>query len=108
RFHRIYALSLEVHHIPVENRVAVGVWRRPEDLTAGMVNVETDALVSVPGNTPGWSKAAGKNYRAFWRESVAPALWGGTKADDVRWDGLFQDLGPGGEPPGIVYPLHHS
>lgn len=107
-FPKLFALQLWVYVVPIENRVAVGVWRRPSELTDRLQNIETDAFVSMPDGTPGWSKQAAKSYLYYWRQSVSPALYGAVVADDVRWHGVYQDLGPGGEPPGIVYPLHHS
>jgi hypothetical protein len=108
QFPKVWALQLWVYNVATENRVAVGVWRRPESQTSRLVNVETDALLTVPSGAAGWSKLTSKNYLYCWRQTVSPAAYGAVVADDVRWNGLFQDLGPGGQPPGIVYPLHSS
>lgn len=106
----VYALALDIVCVDEENREAVGVWRRPEDgsLTDRLEIVETDELLSMPAGTAGWSKPSGTNHTYFWRQSVAPALFGPVNADDVRWSGAFQHLGPGGEPPGVVFPLTAS
>src|SRR5690606_41207785 len=75
-----------------ETRKAVGVWRRPHTLTTRLNNITTDALISVPDGSAGWSKEAGKNYVLCFRQSCAPALWGPVNADDVQWLGGYQDL----------------
>src|SRR5690606_31845445 len=106
---RIFALKLRVHHIPIENRAAVGVWRRPSNLRGVLNNIATDALVTMPAGTPNWAKQSGRNYLFYWRESISPAMWSASKAEDVRWEGCYQDFrGTDGVPAGIVYPLHHS
>jgi hypothetical protein len=101
----VAALSIYVAYLPVENRAAVGVWRRPVDLRDRLVNVTTDALYTYPAGTSGWSKQAGRRYLYVWRQASTPALWGPVIADDVRWAGLVQDLGSLGQPRGRVYPL---
>lgn len=103
------ALSLNVAYSETENREAVAVWRRPEDIgEEGLINITTDALVNLPAGTANWSKADGTNYLYYWRQTVSPSQYGPVVADDVRWNGGYQDLGPGGQPPGIVYPLSTS
>ncbi len=105
----VVALSLNVSYSETENRRAVGVWRRPEDIgEARLLNITTDALRSMPAGTANWSKADAINYLFYWRQTVSPSEYGAVVADDVRWNGAYQDLGPGGHPPGIVYPLSDS
>jgi len=106
---RVVALSLNVHYQNTENRAAVGVWRRPEDIgEERLLNVTTDALRTMPSGAANWSKLTNTNYLFFWRQSISPSEYGAVVADDVRWNGAVQDLGPAGQPPGMVYPLHHS
>lgn len=106
---RVHALSLNVTYSNTENRVAVGVWRRPENIgTNRLVTVTTDTLRALPSGTADWSKPSGVNHLYFWRQSSSPSEYGAVVADDVRWNGGYQDLGSGGKPPGIVYPLHYS
>jgi hypothetical protein len=107
-FPKVFALRLFVWCVPVENRVAVGLWERPDDLTERLNNVETDALITLPAGTADWAKEDSKNYIFGWRQSVSPSLYGAVVADDVRWNGSAQDFGPGGQPPGAVFPLHTS
>jgi hypothetical protein len=103
---RVQALALRVWLIPEENRSAVGVWRRPETPPGRLANVTTDMLVSVPDGSADWAKEDEKDYWVCWRQSVSPAWYGPVNADDIRWMGAYQDLGPGGEPPGVVWPFH--
>jgi hypothetical protein len=100
----VYALALEVYALPVENRAAVGVWRRPEAVTDRLTNVATDALVTVPSGAAGWSKATPKNYLFYWRQSVSPSLYGPVVGDDVRWNCIRQALPVNGQPPGFSPP----
>lgn len=105
----VVALSLNVAYSETENRAAVGVWRRPEDIgEAGLVNVTTDALRKLPAGTANWNKASAKNYLFYWRQTVSPSEYGPVVSADVRWNGAYQELGPGGHPPGIVFPLSTS
>lgn len=108
RFPRVHAARLNVSHLTTENRAAVGVWNRPIDMTDRLTNIETDSLITVPSGAANWSKLIDTNYLFFWRQSVSPSQYGAIVADDVRWNGGFQQLGPAGQPPNIVYPLHHS
>lgn len=105
QYPKVYAMRLFVWCVPTENRVAVGTYQRPDDLEVGQVAAQTDALMTYPAGTNDWAKANSKNYFFFWRQSVCPSLYGPVVADDVRWNGGFQDLGPDGQPPGVVYPL---
>lgn len=106
---KVFALSLNVRYLETENRSAVGVWRRPEDIgTERLITVTTDTLRTMPAGTVNWAKPASGNFLYYWRQSVSPSLYGPVVADDVRWNGGFQDLGLDGQPPGIVYPLHSS
>lgn len=108
-FQKCLALALEVRYSPVENREAVGVWRRPELIGKNrLINIETDNLVSLPGNAPGWAKESGKNYLFFWRTSISPSEYGPFVADDVRWNGCYQELAPNAQPPGRAYALHSA
>lgn len=103
------ALALTVHYLEAENRAAVGVWRRPENIgNSRLINITTDALRTMPSGAANWSKLTNTNYLYYWRQTISPSEYGPVVADDVRWNGAYQDLGPAGEPPGIVYPLHHS
>jgi hypothetical protein len=104
-FPKLFAMRLVVWVAP-ETRKAVGVWRRPHTLTTRLNNITTDALISVPDGSAGWSKEADKNYVLCFRQSCAPALWGPVNADDVQWLGGYQDLTAAGQPPGISFPLH--
>lgn len=104
-FPKVYAFRLVVHCVPNENRAAVGVYRRPETLTVGQVKPVTDALLTLPAGTANWAKETGKNYTFLWRQSVCPALYGPVNADDIRWNGAFQHLGPRGVPANFAYPL---
>jgi hypothetical protein len=105
---RAYAVALNVQYLETENRVAVGVWRRPEDIgNQRLITVTTDTLRTLPAGTADWSKPSGVNHLYYWRQTVSPSEYGPTVADDVRWNGAYQDLGPAGEPPGTVFPLHH-
>lgn len=109
RFPRVHAVRMNVHYIEVENRVAVGTWTRPTNPgSSRLVNITTDSLISVPSGSADWAKADATNYLLGWRQAMAPAIYGPTVADDVRWNGGYQDLAADGQPPGIVYPLHHS
>jgi hypothetical protein len=102
----VVSLSLNVTYAEVENRVAVGVWRRPEDIgEERLLNVTTDALRKMPLGTANWSKQNTRNYLFNWRQSVSPSEYGPVLADDVRWNGGYQDLGTSGHPAGIVFPL---
>lgn len=101
----VAAVSIYVAYLPVENRAAVGVWQRPVDVADRLVNVTTDQLLTYPAGSAGWSKQAGRRYLILWRQASTPALWGPVIADDVRWAGLAQDLGPAGQPKGRAYPL---
>jgi hypothetical protein len=106
---KIMASSLNVRYLETENRVAVGVYRRPEDIgNDWLVNVTTDALRALPGGAANWSKPVSGNFLYGWRQSASPAVYGPVVGTDVRWNGLYQDLGPDGEPPGIVYPLQST
>src|SRR5215207_414190 len=106
---KVLALSLNVHYATTENRLAVGVYRRPEDIgDTSLVNVQTSALLTLPGGAAGWAKPASGNQLYFWRQSVSPSEYGPTVADDLRWNGLYQDLGVGGQPQGVVFPLHYG
>ena len=106
-FPRVHAIRLNVHYVTTENRKAVGVWRRPENVgTQRLQAVTTDALITVPSGAANWAKAAAKNYIYVWRQSVSPSVYGPAVADDVRWNGGYQDLGPDGQPPGRAFPLH--
>jgi hypothetical protein len=108
-FPRVMSLSLNVYYSETENREAVGVWRRPEDIgDERLINVETDALLTMPTGAANWAKATDTNYLFYWRQSISPSEYGPVVADDVRWNGVVQDLGPGGQPPGVVYPLTAS
>src|SRR5690606_1926638 len=98
-FPKLFAMRLVVWVAP-ETRKAVGVWRRPHTLATRLNNITTDALISVPDGSAGWSKEAGKNYVLCFRQSCAPALWGPVNADDVQWLGAYQDLTAAGQPPG--------
>jgi hypothetical protein len=104
----VYAVELVAWAIPTENRVAVGVWKRPNNLTARLNNVETDALYTVPSGADNWAKASTTNYTFTFRQSVSPALLGAVNADDVVWNGIFQRLPADAQPPDVVYPLHTS
>lgn len=109
QFPKIIALSLNVAYLNTENRVAVGVWRRPESIgTSKLINVTTDTLRTMPAGTANWSKATNTNYLFFWRQSASPSQYGPIVADDVRWNGGYQDLTSDGNPPGVVYPLSFS
>jgi hypothetical protein len=55
--------------VPTENRVAVGVWRRPQTLSSRLVEATTDALISVPSGANNWSKVNGTNYLLYSRQS---------------------------------------
>jgi hypothetical protein len=106
---RIHAASLNVAYATTENRLAVGVWRRPEDIgDTALINAQTTSLITLPAGTAGWSKPASGNHLYLWRQSISPSEYGATVGTDVRWNGSYQDLGPGGQPPGTVFPLHHS
>lgn len=105
RHPQVRAIALHVQYWNDENREAVGVWRRPENMTARLNNITTDQLVKPSSGDPNWNKKADTNYRYFWRQSISPSEYGPTVADDVRWNGGYQDLGPAGQPPNIVYPL---
>ncbi len=105
---KIFALSLNVYYHEAENREAVAVWRRPEDMPSRLNNIETDALLTMPSGAAGWSKDTTKNYLFYWRQSVSPSEYGAIVADDVQWNGLYQDLGPRGLPANVAYPLHSS
>lgn len=102
---RVFALALQVTCIPHENRAAVGVWRRPQVMANRLANVSTDALVTLPSGSDGWAKQANKSYLFVWRQASTPALYGPTIADDVRWNGVYQQLGVEGKPFGLVYPF---
>jgi hypothetical protein len=105
QFPKIYAVKLYVYYITTENRVAVGVYRRPEDIgSARLYNIQTDTLRTYPAGSANWAKAASKNYLFHWRQSISPSLYGATVADDLRWKYLFQHLGPEGHPPGSQPP----
>jgi len=109
QYPKVVAVSLVVQYATTENRAAVATWRRPEDIgTERLLNVGTDALISLPGGAAGWAKASTTNYLFYWRQSVSPSEYGAVVADDIRWNGAYQDLGPVGQPPGIVYPLQSS
>jgi len=85
------------------------VWRRPESIgTSKLINVTTDTLRTMPAGTVNWSKLINTNYLFFWRQSASPSQYGPIVADDVRWNGAYQDLTRDGNPPGIVYPLSFS
>lgn len=106
---RVMALSLNVNYLETENRVAVGVYRRPENIgTSRLITAETDTVRTMPGGTANWSKPGSGNFLYFWRQSASPAVYGPAVATDLRWNGLYQDLGPDGQPPGIVYPLQST
>lgn len=104
----VAALALQAYTIPVENRAAVGVWRRPIVAADRLTQVTTDSLMTYPSGAANWSKVAGKSYLYYWRHSVSPSLYGPIVADDIRWLGLYQELGPGGKPPGITFPLDRT
>jgi hypothetical protein len=105
QFPKIWGVRLYVYYITTENRVAVGVYRRPEDIGASrLVNIQTDTLRTYPAGTANWAKAASKLYLFHWRQSISPASYGPTVADDIRWNYLFQHLGPEGHPPGSGFP----
>lgn len=105
----VVALSLNVAYLETENREAVAVWNRPDDIgEEGLVNITTDALRKLPSGSANWDKADDTNYLFYWRQTVSPSQYGPVVADDVRWNGAYQELGPGGHPPGIVYPLSSS
>lgn len=108
-FPKVIALSLNVAYQNTENRVAVGVWRRPEDIgEERLIEVTTDTLRAMPAGTANWSKPSSGNFLYYWRQSASPSQYGPVVADDVRWNSVAQDLGPDGQPPGVVYPLHSS
>ena len=100
----VYAIRLHVHYQTVENRAAVGVWRRPELLTSRLTNVATTSLMTVPSGAANWSKLTGRNYLYYWRQSVSPSEYGAVVADDVRWNYIRQHLGPRGQPPNYAPP----
>lgn len=105
----VMALSLNVSYLNTENRVAVGVWNRPTDIgTSRLLNITTDTLRSMPSGAANWSKPGTGNFLYYWRQTVSPSQYGPAVADDVRWNGLYQDLGPDGQPAGIVYPLQST
>ena len=101
-----YAIRLHVHYQPVENRVAVGVWRRPEDLPDRLVTAAVGAgdIITLPGGAANWSKLSGRNYLFYWRQSVSPSEYGAVVADDIRWNYIRQHLGPKGQPPNYAPP----
>lgn len=102
----LVASSLNVRYLETENRVAVGVWRRPADIgNQRLVNVTTDALRTMPAGTANWSKPASGDFLYGWRQSASPAVYDAVVGADVRWNGLFQHLPADGEPPGVVYAL---
>src|SRR5690606_30876365 len=106
---RIFALKLRVHHIPIENRAAVGVWRRPSNLRGVLNNIATDALVTMPAGTPNWAKQSGRNCLFYWREATSPAGWSAGQGEGVRWEaGAQRCRGTDGVPGGIVYPRQRS
>jgi hypothetical protein len=108
-FPRVMALSLNVRYLETENRVAVGVYRRPEDIgNERLVNVTTDTLRAMPGGAVNWAKPATGNFLFGWRQSVSPAAYGPMVDTSLRWNGLYQDLAGAGQPPGIVYPLQST
>lgn len=108
-FPKIYAVALTVFYLPTENRVAAGVWKRPLAIAGDqLINVTTNSLISLPSGAAGWSKPSGTNHLYLWRQAATPALYGAVNANDVRWNGIFQDLGSVGQPAGIVYPLTAS
>lgn len=72
-------------------------------MTSRLTNVTTDALLTMPAGTAGWSKLSGRNYLFYWRQSVSPSEYGPVVADDVRWNMTYQDLGPVGQPAGIAF-----
>jgi hypothetical protein len=100
QFPRVYALALRVWYLTVENRAAVAVWRRPEELTSRLTNITTDWLMTMPSGAANWSKLSSRNYIFYWRQAVAPSQYGPVVADDVRWNLVRSNLGPAGQPPG--------
>lgn len=105
----VYALALQVTLLPVENRSAVAVWHRPEQVGAGFQPVETQPFISLPDGGSGWAKPANEDLVLWWRQARAPSMHqDSVVASDVRWMLSEQDLGPGGTPPGPVYPLTDS
>lgn len=106
---RVMALSLNVRYLNTENRVAVGVYTRPADIgTARLITVDTTALRAMPAGTANWSKPASGNFLFYWRQTASPSQYGPVVAEDLQWNGAYQDLGPDGQPAGIVYPYSSS
>lgn len=107
QYPQINALSLNVAYAETENRKAVCTWRRPNDIgTERLINIATDSLLSVPAGATSWAKGNSKRYLFYWRQSVSPSQYGPTVADDVRWNGAYQELGPSGIPADIAYPYY--
>jgi hypothetical protein len=101
----VYAMSLRVAYLPVENRAAVGIWTRPSEVgTERLFNVTTTDLRTMPAGTVNWSKLSGRNYLFYWRQSVSPSEYGPTVADDVSWNHVRQLLPSDGQPPGYSAP----
>lgn len=61
----IYACELHVLHM-TENRLAVGMWRRPGSQASGVVT--TTSLITLPGGAANWAKGGSPNVYVYrWR-----------------------------------------
>lgn len=57
--------SVEVQYMAVENRLAVGMWRRPASQASGVIT--TTSLITLPGGAASWSKPGSGTQIYRWR-----------------------------------------
>jgi hypothetical protein len=103
----VHSLALKVHYVDPDNRAAVGTYNRPGG--ALPLEIETDEVVEPDGAggwALNWSKPATGDFLFYPRWGRASMVeLGATPANDLGWYNAYQDLGAGGNPAGISFPV---
>lgn len=101
----VSSMSLKVSYWTAENRVAVATWRRPSGAVATVIASDSLVQPSAGGWAANWAKTNAVSYSLIPRWGRDTLLSGAaTPASDIQWMTAYQDLGDGGNPPGISYP----
>lgn len=103
----VHSLSLKVEYIPTDNRAAVGIYNRPAG--ALPLVIETDEVVQPDGAgdwAVNWTKPVTGDFLFIPRWGRASMVeLGATPGNDLGWYTGYQDLGPGGNPAGVSFPV---
>lgn len=95
----VFSLCLRVWTVPQENRLAVGMWRRPTGSLGSsfLIEPETDEFVSWPDQNPVWEKPSSGNHLWVWRQARSNYHHSGSGlSKDVQYLRSNQDFGSAG------------